>query len=143
MLTFLPLEQIDEMDKWEGSQLNRAKEILAFELTEARPRRRRGAEGRGQRPRRSSAGGSDDANMPTTELTEDQLTDGSIAILDLMLACKLVPSKGEGRRLVQQGGVMVNEEKVSSIDASFTAEQLRQGLKIRKGKKVYHKAVLK
>ena len=142
MLTFLPLEQIDEMDKWEGSQLNRAKEILAFELTKLV----HGEEEANKAEAAAKAlfaGGSDDSNMPTTELTEDQLTDGSIAILDLMLACKLVPSKGEGRRLVQQGGVMVNEEKVSSIDASFTAEQLRQGLKIRKGKKVYHKAVLK
>ena len=142
MLTFLPLEQIDEMDKWEGSQLNRAKEILAYELTKLVH-----GEEEAQKAEAAAkalfAGGSDDSNMPTTELTEDQLTDGSIAILDLMLACKLVPSKGEGRRLVQQGGVMVNEEKVSSIDASFTAEQLRQGLKIRKGKKVYHKAVLK
>ena len=142
MLTFLPLEQIDEMDKWEGSQLNRAKEILAFELTKLVH-----GEEEAQKAEAAAkalfAGGNDDSNMPTTELTEDQLTDGSIAILDLMLACKLVPSKGEGRRLVQQGGVMVNEEKVSSIDASFTAEQLRQGLKIRKGKKVYHKAVLK
>ena len=142
MLTFLPLEQIDEMDKWDGSQLNRAKEILAFELTKLVH-----GEEEAQKAEAAAkalfAGGSDDSNMPTTELTEDQLTDGSIAILDLMLACKLVPSKGEGRRLVQQGGVMVNEEKVSSIDASFTAEQLRQGLKIRKGKKVYHKAVLK
>ena len=142
MLTFLPLEQIDEMDKWEGSQLNRAKEILAFELTKLVH-----GEEEAQKAEAAAkalfAGGSDDSNMPTTELTEDQLTDGSIAILDLMLACKLVPSKGEGRRLVQQGGVMVNEEKVSSIDASFTAEQLRQGLRIRKGKKVYHKAVLK
>ena len=142
MLTFLPLEQIDEMDKWEGSQLNRAKEILAFELTKLVH-----GEEEAQKAEAAAkalfAGGSGDSNMPTTELTEDQLTDGSIAILDLMLACKLVPSKGEGRRLVQQGGVMVNEEKVSSIDASFTAEQLRQGLKIRKGKKVYHKAILK
>ena len=142
MLTFLPLEQIDEMDKWEGSQLNRAKEILAFELTKLVH-----GEEEAQKAEAAAkalfAGGSDDSNMPTTELTEDQLTDGSIAILDLMLACKFVPSKGEGRRLVQQGGVMVNEEKVSSIDASFTAEQLRQGLKIRKGKKVYHKAILK
>ena len=142
MLTFLPLEQIDEMDKWEGSQLNRAKEILAFELTklvhgEEEAKKAEAA------AKALFAGGSDDSNMPTTELTEDQLTDGKIAILDLMLACQLIPSKGEGRRLVQQGGVMVNEEKVESIDASYTAEQLKEGLKIRKGKKVYHKALLK
>ena len=142
MLTFLPLEQIDEMDKWEGSQLNRAKEILAYELTKLV----HGEEEANKAEAAAKAlfaGGSDDSNMPTTELTEDQLTDGKIAILDLMLACKLIPSKGEGRRLVQQGGVMVNEEKVESIDASYTAEQLKEGLKIRKGKKVYHKALLK
>ena len=142
MLTFLPLEQIDEMDKWEGSQLNRAKEILACELTKLVHGEEEAVKAEAA-AKALFAGGSDDSNMPTTELTEDQLTDGKIAILDLMLACKLIPSKGEGRRLVQQGGVMVNEEKVESIDASYTAEQLKEGLKIRKGKKVYHKALLK
>ena len=142
MLTFLPLEQIDEMDKWEGSQLNCAKEILAYELTKLVHGEEEAVKAEAA-AKALFAGGSDDSNMPTTELTEDQLTDGKIAILDLMLACKLIPSKGEGRRLVQQGGVMVNEEKVESIDASYTAEQLKEGLKIRKGKKVYHKAILK
>ena len=142
MLTFLPLEQIDEMDKWEGSQLNRAKEILAYELTKLVHGEEEANKAKAA-AKALFAGGSDDSNMPTTELTEDQLTDGKIAILDLMLACQLIPSKGEGRRLVQQGGVMVNEEKVESIDASYTAEQLTEGLKIRKGKKVYHKALLK
>ncbi len=142
MLTFLPLEQIDEMDKWEGSQLNCAKEILAYELTKLVHGEEEAVKAEAA-AKALFAGGSDDSNMPTTELTEDQLTDGNIAILDLMLACKLIPSKGEGRRLVQQGGVMVNEEKVESIDASYTAEQLKEGLKIRKGKKVYHKALLK
>ena len=142
MLTFLPLEQIDEMDKWEGSQLNRAKEVLAYELTKLVHGEEEANKAKAA-AKALFAGGSDDSNMPTTELTEDQLTDGKIAILDLMLACKLIPSKGEGRRLVQQGGVMVNEEKVESIDASYTAEQLKEGLKIRKGKKVYHKAILK
>ena len=142
MLTFLPLEQIDEMDKWEGSQLNRAKEILAFELTKLVH-----GEEEAQKAEVAAkalfAGGADDSNMPTTEITEDQLTDGKIAVLDLMLACGLIPSKGEGRRLVQQGGVMVNDEKVANIDVSFTGEQLKEGLKIRKGKKVFHKAILK
>ena len=142
MLTFLPLEQIDEMDKWEGSQLNRAKEILAYELTKLVHGEEEAVKAEAA-AKALFAGGSDDSNMPTTELTEDQLTDGKIAILDLMLACQIIPSKGEGRRLVQQGGVMVNEEKVESIDASYTAEQLKEGLKIRKGKKVYHKALLK
>ena len=142
MLTFLPLEQIDEMDKWEGSQLNRAKEILAYELTKLVHGEEEAVKAEAA-AKALFAGGSDDSNMPTTELTEDQLTDGKIAILDLMLACELIPSKGEGRRLVQQGGVMVNDQKVSSIDESFTGEQLREGLKIRKGKKVFHKAILK
>ena len=141
MLTFLPLEQIDEMDKWEGSELNKAKEILAYELTKLVH-----GEEEAEKARTAAkalfAGGADDANMPTTELTEEQLTDGKIAILDLMLACKLAPSKSEARRLVQQGGVFADDEKVASIDVSFTAEQLRKGVKLRKGKKVYHKAIL-
>lgn len=88
------------------------------------------------------SGGGDDANMPTTELTEEQLTDGKIGILDLMMACKLAPTKSEARRLVQQGGVFANDERVAAIDAAFTLEQLKAGVKIRKGKKVYHKAVI-
>ena len=141
MLTFLPLEQIDEMDKWEGSELNKAKEILAYELTKLVH-----GEEEAEKARTAAkalfAGGADDANMPTTELTEEQLADGKIAILDLMLACKLAPSKSEARRLVQQGGVFADDEKVASIDVSFNAEQLRKGVKLRKGKKVYHKAIL-
>ena len=142
MLTFLPLEQIDEMDKWEGSQLNRAKEILAFELTKL-VHGEEEAQKAEDAAKALFAGGSDDSNMPTTEITEDQLTDGKIAVLDLMMACGLIPSKGEGRRLVQQGGVMVNDEKVANIDVSFSGEELKKGLKIRKGKKVFHKAILK
>ena len=141
MLTFLPLEQIDEMDKWEGSQLNTAKEILAYELTKLVHGEEEADKARAA-AKALFAGGADDSDMPTTELTEAQLTDGSIAILDLMLACKLAPSKSEARRLVQQGGVFANDEKVASIDARFTAEQLKTGVKLRKGKKVYHKAVL-
>ena len=142
MLTFLPLEQIDEMDKWEGSELNRAKEVLAFELTKLVHGEEEARKAEAAAKALFAQGGSDE-NMPTTELTEAQLADGKIAILDLMLACGLVPSKGEGRRLVQQGGVMVDDEKIDSIDACFTAEQLKAGLKIRKGKKVFHKAILK
>ena len=141
MLTFLPLEQIDEMDKWEGSQLNTAKEILAYELTKLVHGEEEADKARAA-AKALFAGGADNSDMPTTELTEDQLTDGSIAILDLMLACKLAPSKSEARRLVQQGGVFANDEKVASIDVRFTTEQLKAGVKLRKGKKVYHKAVL-
>ena len=88
------------------------------------------------------SGGSDE-NMPTTELSADQLTDGTIAILDLLTACGLIPSRGEGRRLIQQGGVTVDDEKVTSIDFSVTEAALKTGVKIRKGKKIFHKAILK
>ena len=141
MLTFLPLEEIDAMDKWEGSELNKAKGILAYELTKL-------VHGEAEAEKAKAAalalfgGGADDANMPTTELSAGQLTDGKIAVLDLMLACKLAPSKSEARRLVQQGGVFADDEKVASIDVTFTADQLKAGIKLRKGKKVYHKAVL-
>ncbi len=141
MLTFLPLEQIDAMAGWEGSQLNEAKAILAYELTKL-------VHGQEEADKAQTAakalfgGGSDDSDMPTTVLAAEQLTDGSIAILDLLLACKLAPSKSEARRLVQQGGVFVNDEKVPTIDVKFTADDLRVGLKIRKGKKVFHKALL-
>ena len=141
MLTFLPLEQIDAMAHWEGSQLNEAKAILAYELTKL-------VHGQEEADKAQIAakalfgGGADDSDMPTTVLSAEQLTDGSIAILDLLLACKLAPSKSEARRLVQQGGVFVNDEKVPTIDVKFTADDLKSGLKIRKGKKVFHKATL-
>ncbi len=141
MLTFLPLEQIDEMDKWEGSQLNQAKEILAWELTSL-------VHGKEEAQKAKDAahalfgGGGDDASMPATKLEESQLTDGQIGILDLMLACGLTPSKSEARRLVQQGGVFLNDEKVTLAEQKITREQLREGVKIRKGKKVFHKAFL-
>ena len=141
MLTFLPLEQIDAMAHWEGSQLNEAKAILAYELTKL-------VHGQEEADKAQTAakalfgGGADDSDMPTTVLSAEQLTDGSIAILDLLLACKLAPSKSEARRLVQQGGVFVNDEKVPTIDVKFTADDLKSGLKIRKGKKVFHKATL-
>ena len=141
MLTFLPLEEIDKMDKWEGSQLNEAKEILAYELTSLV----HGSEEADKARTASHAlfmGGGDDSDMPTTELSEEQLTDGSIGVLDLMLACKLAPTKSEARRLVQQGGVSADGEK-AVLDTRFTKEQLTAGVKLRKGKKVYHKAVLK
>ena len=141
MLTFLPLEEIDAMDKWEGSELNKAKEILAYELTKLVHGEEEAVKARNA-AKALFAGGADDSNMPTTELTADQLKEGKIAILDLMLACKLAPTKSEARRLVQQGGVFANDEKVASIDTAFTADQLREGVKLRKGKKVHHKAVL-
>ena len=142
MLTFLPLGQIDEMDRWEGSQLNRAKEILAFELTSL-VHGEEEAKKAEQAARALFGGGENDEHMPTTELTPEQLTDGRIGVIDLMLACGLIASRGEGRRLIQQNGVTADEEKIASIDTFFTAEQLKTGVKLRKGKKIFHKAVLK
>lgn len=142
MLTFLPLEEIDAMDKWEGSQLNEAKEILAYELTKLVH-----GEEEAEKARTAShalfAGGTDDSNMPTTELENGQLTDGAISIVDLLVACGLSASKSEARRLVQQGGVLIDDVKVEAIDHKVTAEELKNSIKIRKGKKTYHKALLK
>ena len=142
MLTFLPLEQIDAMDSWTGSKLNEAKDILAYELTSLVH-----GEEEANKARTAShalfAGGGDDSNMPTTELTADQLTDGAIGVLDLMMACGLCKTKSEARRLVQQGGVSIDGEKAASIDVQVTEEQLKNSVKIRKGKKVYHKALMK
>ncbi len=141
MLTFLPLEKIDEMDKWEGAELNRAKEILAEELT-ALVHGEEEAKKAKEAAAALFAGGADDSNMPTTTLTADDLTDGGIGILDLMIKCGLAPSKSEARRLVVQGGVCVDERKVDNPNEVIAAEALTAGVKIRRGKKVFHKAVL-
>lgn len=141
MLTFLPLEQIDAMDKWEGSQLNEAKEILAYELTKL-VHNQAEAEKAKATSRALFAGGTD-ANMPTTEIATGQLQDGAIGIVELMVASKLIASKSEARRLIQQGGVFIDDAKVESVDDKITEEQLRNGVKIRKGKKTYHKVFLK
>ena len=142
MLTFLPLEEIDKMDTWEGAQLNTAKEILAYELTKLVHGEEEAAKAQ-QTARGLFSKGGDTANMPATALTAEDLKGGTIGIMDLMHKCGLVPSKGEARRLVQQGGVEVAGEKVKDIGASFTAQQLSgEGLVIKKGKKVFHRAYL-
>ena len=141
MLTFLPLEQIDEMETWKDAKINEAKEILAYELTKLVHGEEEAAKAQAA-AKALFMGGGDDANMPTTEITADKLTDGKIGILTLMVACKLAGSNGEARRLVQQGGVFVNDEKVPAADFAVTEEMLKEGVKIRKGKKVFHKAVL-
>ncbi|MEA4926037.1 MAG: tyrosine--tRNA ligase [Syntrophomonadaceae bacterium] len=140
MLTFIPLEQIDAMDQWEGSQLNQAKEILAYELTKMI----HGEDEAGKAKDTAHAlfTGGTDTNMPATEITAGQLTDGVIGMVDLMVASGLTPSKSEARRLIQQGGVFIDDVKVDSIDTYITAEQLKTGVKVRKGKKTYHKAFL-
>lgn len=141
MLTFLPLEEVEEMSHWEGSQLNRAKEILAYELTEmvhGEEEAKKAQEG----ARALFSIGSSTVNMPSTQLSEGDLTNGEISILDLLVKAGLTASKGEGRRLVQQGGISVNDEKVTDFAAVFTLAQLQEGLIVKKGKKVFHKITL-
>ena len=141
MLTFLPLEQIDEMDKWEGSQLNRAKEILAYELTALVHGEEEAKKAENAAKALFGAGG-DSANMPTTVLADADFENGGINILSLLVATGLCPSRGEARRLVQQGGIVVDDQKVGSIDESIPQEKFSgEGVIIRKGKKVFHKAV--
>ena len=142
MLTFLPLEQIDEMDKWEGAQLNTAKEILAFELTQMVHGTEEAEKAQAAAKALFAQGGVSE-NMPTSEFTAEELGEG-IAILDLMVKTKLAPSKGEARRLVQQGGVMVNDEKITAFDRTFTAQDIQAGdFVIKKGKKTFHRVVVK
>ena len=141
MLTFLPLEQIDAMNDWKDAQLNTAKEILAFELTKLVHGEEEATKAQAS-AKALFMGGGDDANMPTTEITADKLVDGKIGILNLMVACGLAPSNKQARQLVEQGGVFVNDEKVPNPQFAVTEEMLKEGVKIRKGKKVFHKAVL-
>ena len=138
MLTFIPVETIREYEKWEGSELNRAKEILAFELTEMIHGKEE-AEKAQAAARAIFGAGADDANMPATALSADDLNDGVIGLLDLMSKGGLIASNGEGRRLVVQGGVSVDGEKVTDPATKITAEQLENGVVIKKGKKVFHK----
>ena len=142
MLTFLPLEQIEEMAKWEGSELNKAKEILAYELTKmihGEDEANKAQEG----ARALFGGGANADNMPTTEITDSDFTDGGIAVLDLLLKCKLIASKGEGKRLIQQGGISVDDQKITDMFHNVTKDAFEKGhVIIKKGKKVFHKVVL-
>ena len=143
MLTFLPLEQIEEMDGWKDARINEAKEVLAFELTKMVHGEEEAVKAQAAaRALFAGGGGGDDANMPSTGISEDKLTDGKIGILNLMVACSLASSNKEARRLVEQGGVFLNDEKVTSASQQVSAEELKTGVKLRKGKKVFHKAVL-
>ena len=140
MLTFLPLEQIDEMDKWEGSQLNTAKEILAFELTKLVHGEEEAA--KAQESARALFSGGNAANMPTAVITEENLRDGEIDIMGLLVASGLCASRSEARRAVQQGGVAVNGEKVASIEASYKPEDInKEDFVLRRGKKNYRKII--
>ena len=141
MLTFLPLEQIDEMDHWQGEQLNQAKEILAFELTKMVHGEEEAAKAQAT-ARGLFSGAADEANMPATALDTGLVKDGKVGLLSAMVAAKLCGSNREARQLIQQGGVLVDGEKVSDPTFALTVEQLQKGVVIKKGKKVYHKVTL-
>ena len=140
-LTFIPIEQIEEMEKWPDNRINEKKEILAFEITKL-------VHGEEEANKALSAaralfsGEGDDANMPTTELSEAELGDG-IGLLDLLVLTKLAASKGEGRRLIEQGGLSINGEKISDVNLKIKKEDLAEPIKIKKGKKAFHKVILK
>ena len=141
MLTFLPLEQIDEMDHWEGEQLNKAKEILAYELTKM-VHGEEEAEKAQATARGLFSGAADHENMPSTKLDAELVKDGGVGLLAAMVAAGLCGSNREARQLVQQGGVLVDGEKVTDPKAVLTVGALNKGVVIKKGKKVYHKVVL-
>ena len=141
MLTFLPLEEVDAMDHWEGSQLNKAKEILAYELT-ALVHGKEEADKAQEGARALFSKGTSTDNMPSTTLTDADFTDREIGLLDLIVKAGLASSKGEARRLVQQGGVSVNEEKITDPAARLDQSAFGDGLIIKKGKKVFHKILL-
>ena len=140
-ITFIPIEQIEEMEKWPAEKINEKKEILAFEITKL-------VHGEEEAKKALDAakalfsGEGDDSNMPTTELSEAELGEG-IGLLDLLVLTKLVASKGEGRRLIEQGGLSINGEKVSDVNLKITKADLAQPIKIKKGKKAFHKVILK
>ena len=142
MLTFLPLEQIDEMDKWEGSQLNKAKEILAYELTSL-------VHGEEEAKKAETAakalfvGGGDSEHMPTTEIAEADLTDDAMDIMTVLVKSGLCASKSDARRNIQQGGVTVDDEKVTDISKTYSADELKNGIVVRRGKKNFNKVILK
>ena len=142
MLTFLPLEEIDKMDSWEGAQLNTAKEILAYELTKLV----HGEEEANKAQAAAKAlfgGGKDDSNMPTFEFTKDMFVDDKMTVIDVLMNAKLTPSKGEARRLIQQGGVSVDDEKVTDLQKTVSVSDFEKGhIIVKKGKKVFLKITL-
>ena len=139
LLTFLPIEEIEAMENWQGSELNKAKEILAYELTKM-VHSKEDADKALEAAKALFSGGSDNSNMPATQLPEELFQDGSVGILDLLVSAGLAPSKAEGRRLVQQGGISVNEEKVMDPTARIPADLFAKGdVIVKKGKKVFHK----
>ena len=141
LLTFLPMEQINEYAKLEGQQLNTAKEVLAYELTNLVHGEEEAKKAQ-EAARAIFSGGANSANMPTTQVEADSLTDDSIGLMDLMVLGGMVKSKGEARRLITQGGVSLNDEKVSDVYATVSKADLEAGAVVRKGKKVFRKFTL-
>ena len=142
MLTFLPLEQIDEMEKWDDSRINEKKKILAYELTSLVHGKEEAEKAAEAAAALFAGNGGDDANMPTTTVTSSDLTDGAIGILDALVKTGIAKSKGDARTLVKQGGITVDGNKVETQDFKFTEEMLKNGAKIKKGKKIFHKIIL-
>ncbi len=141
LLTFIPMQEINEYAKLEGAELNKAKETLAYSLTEL-VHGKEEADKAQTAAKALFAGGSDDSNMPSTDVTVDDLTDGSTTVLSLMIKAGMIKSNGEGRRLIQQGGISVNDEKITDVFTAVTESQLKDGVIIKKGKKVFHKFIL-
>lgn len=142
MLTFLPLEEIDKMDSWQGSQLNTAKEILAFELTKMVHGEEEAIKAQ-TAARALFGGGSDNSDMPSTTLEESDFDEnGTVQLLDMMLKAAMIKSKGEGRRLIQQGGITVNDEKITDPYTSYEKDLFKDGIIVKKGKKVFRKFCL-
>ena len=142
MLTFLPLEQIDEMEKWDDSRINEKKKILAYELTSLVHGKEEAEKAAEAAAALFAGGNGDDANMPTTTVATSDLTDGAIGILDALVKTGIAKSKGDARTLVKQGGITVDGNKVETQDFKFTEEMLKNGAKIKKGKKIFHKIIL-
>ncbi len=138
LLTFVPMEQINEYAKLEGAELNKVKEVLAFELTKMIHGEEEATKAQNA-ARALFAGGADNSHMPETVLTDDDFTDGSIMLLDMMVKAGIIKSKGEGRRLITQGGVSVNDEKATDPNMLFTADDFANEIIVKKGKKVFHK----
>ena len=140
LLTFLPLEEIAKYEKLEGAEINKAKEVLAFELTKLVHDEEEAVKAQ-TAAKALFAGGADNSNMPSTTLTDDDFTDGVVSVLDMMIKSGIAKSKGEGRRLIQQGGVAVNDEKVIDVNMTLSASDFDSEVILRKGKKVFHKFI--
>ena len=140
LLTFIPIEEIYEIEKWEDSRINEKKELLAYHLTELVHGKEEADKAQAS-ARALFGGGGDSENMPTTDITADDLTDGIIDVLNLLIKCKFAQSRGEAKRLIQQGGVSVDDVQITELNKTFTKEDLENGLKIKKGKKHFNKAI--